>query len=153
MIDKILLWSFFILGVALLIFSLRRPPIKDWLLTFFIAAYFAAIIGTIVESMHLIEYPTTFLKEVFSSSLLFESLLFPVINIFFYQSTYRSRTLSIIIQGALYTSVLTIVEVTLKKYTSLIQYPNWNWFLTLVTVFFFLIGLRFLLKLINRKNQ
>lgn len=43
MIDKILLWFLLLFGIALFIFSLRRPPIKDWLLAFFIATYFAAL--------------------------------------------------------------------------------------------------------------
>lgn len=153
MISKILLWLILILGIALFIFSLRRPPLKDWLLAFAIAAYFAVIIGSIVQGIHLVEYPITFLKEVFPSSLLFESLIFPVVNIYFYQTTYRSSVLSILVQGVLYTSALTIGEVILEKYTSLIEYIHWKWFITFVTVFCFLLAVRFLLKLINRESK
>lgn len=153
MIDEILQWFFLILGIALFIFSLRRQPVKDWLLIFFIAAYFATLIGTIVESLHLIEYPTRLFKETFPSNLLFEAVILPVINMYFYQLTYHSRSVNIIIQGILYTSVLIIGEVIIKKYTSLIVYVNWNWFISFVTVFCFLLAVRFLLKLINRKNK
>lgn len=153
MVDKTILWLFLILGIVFFIVSLRMQPIKNWLLSFFIAAFFSGMIGVIVESMHLIEYPITFYKKAFPSSPLFEVLVFPVINVYFYQSTYRSSILGIIAQGFLYTSVLTIGETIIRKYTNLIVYTNWNWYITLVTVFCFLLAIRFLLKWINFKNN
>lgn len=151
MLDKVLLFCFLVLGIGLFIFSLRKQPIKDWLLAFFTASFFATVLGTIVIYFNLITYLK--LGNGVNAGQIYELILFPVIIIYFYQTTYRSSILNIIFQCLLYTLGLTVTEILIKKYTNLIHYIHWNWLITFATVFFFLLGVRSLLKLIGKKNK
>lgn len=150
MFDKILLLCFSLLGIGLFIFSLRKQPIKEWLLSFFLASFLANIVGTAAVDLKLLEY-----LEITSSldtGSFYELILFPVVMIYFYQSSYRSNISGITFQCFLYTLVLTIVEIPIKKYTNLINYIHWNALITFITVFCFMIGVRLLLKLINQSE-
>ncbi|ALX50557.1 hypothetical protein AOX59_06410 [Lentibacillus amyloliquefaciens] len=149
--EKIILWFLLILGIALFIFSLRKQPIKDWLLSFLLTSYSALILGTIVVEFKLIKYLV--LSNHVNAGYLYELLLFPVIGVYFYQTSYRSNLPGIIFQCALYTSGLTIVEVIIEEYTNIVEFVNWHWTYTLLSVFCFMLAIRFLLKLINRKNK
>jgi len=148
MLDKFLLLCFSVLGICLFIFSLKKQPIKDWLLSFFLTAFFANIIGTAAVDLKLLEYLK--ITPNFDTGSFYELIFLPVVIIYFYQSSYRSNIPGIIFQCLLYTLVLTIAEILITKYTNLIEYTNWNWLVTFITVFCFMIGVRFLLKLINR---
>ncbi|MDQ0220775.1 hypothetical protein ELQ35_21385 [Peribacillus cavernae] len=151
--ERIILWAFFIIGIALLFFSLRKAVIKDWILIFLLNAYLSTFVGVFVVEEKLLEYPVRFLSNYFGTSLLYEYLLFPVICIYFYQTTYHSKYLNIILQGALYTSALTIIEVLIEKYTDLIKYHTWTWMHTFISTFFLMIFLRILMQLINKKES
>jgi hypothetical protein len=153
LIEKIILWSLLIIGIALLFFSLRKPPIKDWILIFLLTSFFSVFLGVLVVEEKMLEYPISFLSKYFSSSLLYEYLLLPVVCIYFYQATYYSRYPSIILKCALYTSVLTIIEVLLERYTDLIEYHTWTWIHTFISIFFLMMFIRILMQLINRQER
>lgn len=150
--ERIILWLLLIIGIALLFFSLRKPPIKDWILIFLLTSCFSIFIGVLVAKKKMLEYPIRFLSKYFSSSLLYEYLLLPVVCIYFYQTTYYSKYPSIILQCALYTSALTILEVLLERYTDLIEYHTWTWIHTFISTFFLMMFVRILMLLINRKE-
>lgn len=136
-----------------LFFSFRKKPLKEWILAFLLTAYFANFFGTIVAKLNMIKYPESFLNQYFDSSILFELIAFPVLIVCFYQTTYQSNWPGILLQCTLYTTVLTIAEVILEKYTNLIIYINWNWLTTFITVFFFMLGIRILLELQKRATN
>ncbi|MGG3160662.1 hypothetical protein ABEO87_02655 [Geobacillus stearothermophilus] len=46
--DRIHLWVLLVLGLILLVFSLRKPPIKDVILVFLLKAYFSTFFGVFV---------------------------------------------------------------------------------------------------------
>lgn len=148
--ERIILWSLLIIGIALFFYSLRKPPIKDLILIFLLTSYFSIILGVLVVEEKMIEYPINFLRNYFSSSLLYEYLLLPVVSIYFYKATYYSRYPSIFLKCALYTSALTIVEVFLEKYTDLIEYHTWTWIYTFISIFFLMMFIRILMKFINK---
>ncbi|WP_214999569.1 CBO0543 family protein [Bacillus sp. ISL-7] len=151
--ERIILWSLLIIGIALFFYSLRKPPIKDLILIFLLTSFFSTFLGVLVVERKMIEYPISFLSNYFSSSILYENLLFPVVCIYFYQATYYSRYPSIILKCALYTSVLTSIEVLLERYTDLIEYHTWTWKHTFISTFFLMMFIRILIKLINRHER
>src|SRR5690554_3376922 len=118
--ERAILWALLIIGVALLIFVLRKPPLKGWIIIYLLTSYFSIFIGVLVVSNNMLEYPVRFLAQYFDTSILYEFLLFPVVCIYFYQRTYTSRYVSILLQCALFTSILTAVEVLFERYTHLI---------------------------------
>ncbi|WP_254119667.1 CBO0543 family protein [Bacillus sp. FJAT-29790] len=151
--DRIILWALFIIGIVLIIFGLRKPFIKDWILVFLIKAYFSTFIGNLVVENEMLKYPVRFLSEYFKSSILYEYILLPVVCIYFYQTTYHSRFVNIILQCVLYSAALTITEVILEKYTNLIEYLTWTWIHTFLSTFFIMIFVRTLMYLINKRDN
>ncbi|WP_079528110.1 CBO0543 family protein [Halobacillus hunanensis] len=151
--EIIMLRVFLFIGIGLFILALRRPPQKDWLLIYFISAYFGSFIGALVVAHHLISYPVTFLKPPFHSSVLFEFLLLPIVCTYYYQTSYQSGIFGFIWQAGFYSSVLTIIEFFLEGYTDLIEYHQWKWYFTLITVFTFLICVRSLMWVIHKKTS
>ncbi len=142
-----------IIGIYLLFFSLRKSPTKDNILIFLLTSYFSIFLGVLVVEEKMLEYPINFLSNHFSSSLLYEYLILPVVCIYFYQATYYSRYPSIILKCILYSSVLTIIEVVLERYTDLIEYHTWTWIHTFISVFFQIMFIRILMTLINKLER
>jgi hypothetical protein len=152
-VEKNILWGLLIIGFALVFFSLRKPPIKDWILIFLLTSNISIIIGTFVVAKNMLEYPVRFLNKQFDSSLLFESLLLPVVCVYFYQTTYHSGYRGIVLQGLLYTSVLTMIEVLFEKYTDLVEYHTWTWMHTFIGVFLLMLFVRIIYAVDKRENR
>jgi hypothetical protein len=151
--ERFILWSLLIVGIALLFYSFRKPPIKDLIFIFLLTSFFSIFLGVLVVEENLVEYPISFLSNYFSSSILYEYLLLPVVCIYFYQATYYSSYPSMILKCALYTSVLTIIEVLLERYTDLIEYHTWTWIHTFFSIFFLIMFIRIFMKLINKLDR
>jgi hypothetical protein len=151
--DRIILWAFLIFGMVLLFFSLRKPIIKDTILVFLLKAYFSTFFGVIVVEENWVEYPVRFLAQYFEASIIFEYFLYPIMCVYFYQTSYRSSFLGIIVQCALYTSALTILEVLCEKYTNLVKYHTWTWMYSFATIFLLSFMVRMLMQLINKREQ
>ncbi|WP_027408467.1 CBO0543 family protein [Anoxybacteroides tepidamans] len=152
--DEMMLWMLFVLGIGLLLFGLLRKPeiIKDSMLAFLLKAYFSTFFGVIVVEMHMLDYPVRILSQYFDTSILFEYLLYPVVCVFFYQTTLRSSFLGIVGQCTLYISVLTAIEVLFEKYTSLIHYNTWKWWYSFLTMFVLSFSVRMMMVWINKKQ-
>ncbi|UQD50816.1 hypothetical protein C0971_01190 [Bacillus methanolicus] len=151
--DRTILWALFIFGIILLIFSLRKPLFKDTILVFLMKAYFSSFFGFIVVEKNMIEYPVRFLSKYFETSILYEYFLYPIVCVYFYQTSYRSKFLGIILQDALYSAAITAVEVLCEKYTNLIEYRNWTWMYSFITLFLLSLFVRILMQLINKKEK
>jgi hypothetical protein len=151
--DKFILWALFIIGMILLIFSLRKPYIKDTILVFLFKAYFSTFFGVIVVEEKMIEYPVRCLSKYFETSILFEYFLYPIVCVLFYQTSYRSSFSGIILQCALYSGAITIIEVLCEKYTALIKYHTWTWMYSFISVFILSLSVRLLMQLINKKDK
>ncbi len=87
--ELVILRLLFMLGLVLLFFSLRKPPLKEWLLCYLLAAYFGTFLGDLAAKHELISYPVKLFTQ-FQSSVLYEYLLLPLLSIYFYRNTYRS---------------------------------------------------------------
>jgi hypothetical protein len=147
--EQIMLWVLFFIGLLLFFFSLRKPPIKDWILMFMLSANITTFIGVFVERKNLLSYPVRFLSGYFDTNILYEYLWFPVVCIYFYQTTYQTSYRGIIGQGFVYSGVLTGLEVVVERYTDLLKYSTWTWLHTFISVFLLMLFLRFIMKLIN----
>ncbi|ANB61017.1 CBO0543 family protein [Anoxybacteroides amylolyticum] len=151
--DRLILWTLFIIGIALLGVSLFRKPalMKDSLLVFALKAYFSTFFGVFVVEAHMLDYPVRFLPSYFDTSILFEYFLFPIVCVYFYQTTYYSSFGVILWQCALYTAAITIVEVLCEKYTDLIEYHTWTWWYSFLTIFFLSFFVRMIMLVVNKK--
>lgn len=93
-------------------------------------------LGLIVVELHLIEYPFRELAEVNGSSFLFEFLVYPVIGIFFcLYYPLKSTNWKKISYISIFATAITIPEVIIEKYTDLIEYIHWDWYVTWSSVY------------------
>ncbi|MFD2924727.1 CBO0543 family protein [Halobacillus naozhouensis] len=147
--EPIILWFLLILGLSLLIIIMRNLPFKEFLFGYLLTSYFSIIIGVFVVEEEMLHYPSKLLGKHFDSSLLFEYLLFPVVCLYFYRTTYYSSHIGILLQATIYTSALTAVEIAFEKYTSLIEYHTWTGVHTFFSVLSFMIFIRVLIQLLR----
>lgn len=93
------------------------------------------IIGLLVVEWDLIEYPIRLFADVNRTSFTFEYYAFPTVCAAF--NVWYPDVRSKLVQAGYYigyTSLLTIVEVTIERYTELANYIHWEWYVTWVTV-------------------
>lgn len=145
--DTIILYSACALSVVVLFYVLKIFPKKDLLLVFLFTAYFGNIIGTFVVKFNLINYLK--MGSYINSGQFFELIVFPTIVMYFYKTSYHVNTLNAFFQSVMYSAGLTILEVILERNTGLIHYINWNWMYTFVSVFVFMLAVRFMVTCIN----
>ena len=131
-----MLWTLLIIGISLFLNCLRKAQIKDLIMVFLLTSYLSAFLGVLVVEENMLEYSVNLLSYYFSSSILYEYLLLPVVNMYFYQATHSLKYPSIVLKCAVYTSILTVIEVILERNTDLISYHSWTWIHTL-TVFLY----------------
>lgn len=121
-------------GIGLFIYLIKKPLSKDRLLVFFIKSYFASIVDHIVVKKRFIKYPNR-KPSLFSTSVLFDYLLFPITCVFYNQLTKDSRIIHCLIKILYFSVPMTIAELWLEKKTQLIKYKNgWNWKFTFFSV-------------------
>ncbi len=153
MFEKAILWLLVFLGIGLFIFSLRKPPLKEWLLFFLLTGYFSSIIGVIVVEEGMLTYPVNLFNRHFDSSLTYEYVLFPVLGIYYYQSTFRSGWGGYVGKAAIYSAIITILEFFLEKYTDLIHYESWTWWYTFLSTLLLLVMIRVIVKYLPGNEQ
>jgi hypothetical protein len=149
--EKMLLWIFFFIGMMLFVLILREPKIKEYLLVFLLTSYISSLIGVIVVEENMLAYPIKFLENHFDSSILFGYLIFPIVNVYFYRTTYDSKWAVILLQALVYATGLTIFEMILEKYTDLIDYISWTWIYTFFSTMVFMLLIRTMI--IGVKNK
>ncbi|MDQ0483645.1 CBO0543 family protein [Guptibacillus hwajinpoensis] len=151
--EKTVLWILAGGGICLLLFNLSKSPFKDRLIVFLITSYYSSILGIMVVGEGMLSYPVNLFNNQFNSSLTYEYILFPLLGIYYYQTTYYATWKGIIWQAVLYSIGITVIEVVLEKYTDFINYESWTWFYTLVSTFVFFVIVRYLMKFITYKDQ
>ena len=147
-----------VLGVGLLLipFAFKREKLKDWLLIFFLKGYISSFLDQIIVKKKHVSYPVRFMSKYFDSSILFDYLLFPILCVFYNQTSEKSNLHSIFLQSFIYSTPMTALEVILEKKTNLIRYnKKWNWLITystLVVTFLFVRGFIAIIRKFNIEN-
>lgn len=125
-----------LLAIGILAFYrlVRKPPVKDWMLIFFLKSYIASILDNLLVKNGYLKYPVSLFKG-FDISVIFSYLIFPVACIYFNQVTRHSGVLSIILKSLLFTAPSTAAEHWLERNTKLIKYKkNWTSFHSFVSI-------------------
>lgn len=135
-------WAAVAISAVALVLALRRPPLKERLLVFFLKGYVSIFLSVIINGQGRIEYPARLLPQYFQTSILFELLVFPVLCVYYNMTTARSGLGGIAGQAVLYSGAMTAVEVWLERNTSLISYVDWNWNYTFIGLFCTFAGVR-----------
>lgn len=93
------------------------------------------LIGLVVVEWGLLEYPVRCFASINRASFTFEYYAFPTVCAAF--NVWYPSNRSIFIQLGYYAgfcSVMTIGEVIIKKYTNLIKYLHWEWYISWVSI-------------------
>ncbi|TRM12151.1 hypothetical protein FH966_10905 [Lentibacillus cibarius] len=152
--ELILLWLFLITGIILFIRSSKKHPFQEWLICYLLAAHVAVFLGQLVVNYELLYYPVKLFPE-FESSILYEYLLLPIMSVYYYYQTSSSNSsIFRMLWVALFISgILTVFEVVLEKNTNLIQYIYWHGYYSLISIFLFLLAIRFLIVQIMKMGE
>lgn len=119
-------WFFLILSIVFLIFLLRKPPLKDWLLVFLIRDGYAGITDAFLVYFNFIEYPIRFLPQIFPITILFDFIVYPTLGVLFAQITDKDKVGMIIIKAFLFNIPIALLEWWFEKNTDLIHFIHWN---------------------------
>jgi len=151
--EWLILWAALCVSIGLLIYCLRKKPIMEWLLVFFMKAFIATPFDNYLVKTGHFTYPTRFLPHQFDTSLIFDYLAFPVLCILFNQTSYKSSPAAIFMQAVLYSSGLALVEYYLEKQTLVIHYLNWNWICSFVLFIFTFLLVRSAMGLVRKIDR
>jgi hypothetical protein len=92
-------------------------------------------IGTAVVELGLLEYPVRLFSSINRTSFTFEFFAFPVtcaaFNAWYPGGKHVPAQLGYYVG---FTSVMTILEVLIEKYTDLIKYIHWEWYISWITI-------------------
>ncbi|MFZ3589623.1 CBO0543 family protein [Bacillus sp. DJP31] len=125
--EKKLLRFLLVFGILSFINLMRKPPVKDWVIIFFLKGYIASILDKLVVRKNYITYPVKVFKS-FDISFMFDYILFPIFCVYFNQVTEKSKITGIIAKLLLFSGSITVVESWLEKNTDVVKYKkNWNW--------------------------
>lgn len=132
---------------SLVIFSLVLIP-KDRLneasVIFLFHQSLAWTLGLFAAEWNLIAYPVRELASVNRTSFTFEFFVFPVIGVFYILHYPEKKGIGArILYTAAITTVIIIPEIIFEKYTDLIKYIHWDWYISWLSVYgtFYLVRL------------
>lgn len=136
MLEKIIEVLSWVIGILLFYFLVPKPKRRKAFISLLVMQMFTWPLGFIVAELKLISYPARFFEYATSASFTFEYFVFPVISALF--NLYYPNKPSIL-RALTYTSIivslLTISEVVLEKYTDNIEYLQWDWYWSWISMF------------------
>ncbi len=102
---------------------------------FLITQLFTWVLGLVVVEYGWLEYPVRELSRANATSFSFEFFTLPVIAIFLilYYPAHKPVTKRVFYVLA-FSSVLTLAEFFVEKYTQIIEYHSWTWYWTWISV-------------------
>jgi hypothetical protein len=113
-----------------------KNKIRQASIAFLFQQFVTWFLGLLVVELHLIEYPVRELSGVIKSSFVYEFLVYPTISAFYciYYPLTSTRWKKFIYTSTFVTSI-TIPEIFFEKYTDLIHYIHWEWYVTWVSLY------------------
>jgi hypothetical protein len=125
-----------IISIGLLILLVPIKRIREAIVVFLFKQTITWLFGLIVVELRLIEYPVRLLNLSTKASFTFEYFVYPVLCILFVLYYPNGKSLTRQFMHYFYfSSAITVIEVLCEKYTDLIHYIHWNWFLSWITLF------------------
>ncbi|MDN3019164.1 hypothetical protein PH210_23610 [Paenibacillus sp. BSR1-1] len=119
-----------------LVFIIPKRKRRIAIVAFLFTQVITWILGLVVVEYGLIAYPVRDLPTINYTSLTFEFLSFTVlcgvVNAYYPHA--RSKMMKFL-YFASFCTILTILEVIIEKYTDLIEYLHWSWYLTWISLF------------------
>ncbi len=134
--DAIILATAWILTIMFLIVFVPRIKIREALVIFFSVQLITWLFGLAVVQYGLIEYPVRLFAHANKTSFSFEYFIYPAICVLFnlHYPNGKSRIRQLL-HYFYFCSLITVVEVLCERYTHIIKYINWSWYISWITLF------------------
>jgi hypothetical protein len=129
-----ILLAVYIIATGILL-AIPKNKIRPAVVAFLFTQIITFLLGLVAVEFGLLEYPVRLFPSINRASFTFEYYAFPAVCALFYVHYPRDRS---ILFRFIYTiglsSVLTLVEVIIERYTELIKYTHWEWHTSLITI-------------------
>lgn len=125
-----------ILTIAVLIRFIPKNKIREAQVAYLFKLVLTWLLGLIVAEYKLIEYPFRLFAYANKASFLFEFFFYPAMCSVFIVNYPEKK--SSFIQFMYYFSwctVITIIEVIQERYTDILTYKHWTWYVTWITLY------------------
>ncbi|WP_102275672.1 CBO0543 family protein [Cytobacillus massiliigabonensis] len=118
-----------------ILFFIPKNKIRLAIVAFLFKQLITFLIGLVVVELGLLEYPVRLFASINRTSFTFEYYAFPVVCAAFnvWYPIGRSTLIQLSYYAG-YSSVITIIEIIIEKYTDLIKYIHWDWYTTWITI-------------------
>lgn len=127
--------SVYVITTALLFF-IPKDKRRLAIVAFLFKQVITFIIGLIVVEIGLLEYPVRLFPSVSRASFTYEYFAYPVTcAIFNVWYPHKRNILHQLGYYAAFCTVLTIGEVLIEKYTEILTYIHWEWYITWISLF------------------
>ena len=134
--EYIILVIAWLITIGMLIIFVPKKQIREAWLIFFFKQLLTWVLGLIVVELGLIEYPVDIFQHATKTSFTFEYFIYPAIcvvfNLHYPENKGRFRRF---LHYSYFCTAITIVEVFVERYTDIIEYINWTWYITWITLF------------------
>lgn len=134
--DSFLLISGWLISIVLLIVFVPKNKFREANLLFLFMQFITWIMGTAVAEMKLIEYPVRSFPYAYKGSFDFEFFIYPsfcvLFNLYYPENKDKLRKF---MHYFYYCTGLTMAEVMAGRYTNIIRYIHWGWYVTWITLF------------------
>ncbi|MBM4761478.1 CBO0543 family protein [Bacillus sp. B15-48] len=151
--EKKILLGLLGLGIGLLPFVFRRTGLKDWLLVFFASAFSNGVIDKIIVANNFLKYPVRLLPKYFQVHILFDALLYPLVNIMYNQLTLKDNHLIALFKLFYFIIPMVVIEVWAERRTKLIEFKRgWRWYHSFVSLMVKSFFSRFWIRCVQKWN-
>ncbi len=134
--DYALITFEWILTIILLIKFIPKNKIREAHVAFLLKQLITWILGLLVVQLKLIEYPVRLFPYANKTSFTFEYFVYPSIcAIFNVNFPEKKNLLGKFMYYFYYCTTITCLEVLVEKYTNILKYMHWTWYLTWITLF------------------
>lgn len=135
-IDVLLLIAGWINTIAALIIFIPRKKVREAIFIFLSKQVITWVSGFTVAELGLIVYPVRSFPHAYKGSFDFEFFIYPAICALFslHYPEGRSRLVQFMYY-VYYCTALVIVEVIAERYTNIIKYIHWDWYVSWITFF------------------
>lgn len=121
-------WGAALASIVAMIVAFRRQPVKDWIIVFFLKGFLSSIFNQIFVAYGLLSYPVRLFPNAFDTTIVFEWMAYPMLCVFYNQTSYKSNLQGILLQAVAYSVPPTIFEWWLSEYTQVVKFHRgWNW--------------------------
>ena len=130
-LEVIILVLSYIITTAVLILTVPKNKIREALLIFLFKQLITWVLGLAVAQYGLIEYPVRSFPYATKASFDFEYFIYPsvcvVFNLHYPEGKSRFRQF---LHYFYICTIVTVIEVLCEKYTNIINYIHWTWYIT-----------------------